>query len=68
MHNLNEYNQEEFEEQFGQTEMCKRIEKDFDLLVWDKHAMPFNVHATIRQSLGTRMCTMTSFYYLQFLL
>lgn len=68
MHNLNEYNQEEFEEQFSKTEMFDKIKKDFNTLVWDKHTMPFNIYPTLRQALGTKICTMTSFYYLQFLL
>jgi hypothetical protein len=68
MHNLNEYNQEEFEEQFKETELFQKIKKNFDLVIWDKHAMPFNMHPTLRQTLGIRICTLASFYYLQFLL
>lgn len=68
MHNINEYNQEEFEEQFSNTELFQKIKKDFDMLVWDKHAMPFNVYPTLRQTMGTRICNMASFYYIQYLL
>lgn len=67
MRNLNEYNQEEFEEQFADSEIANQIKKDFDILVWDKH-LPKHVYATERQFIGSRVCTMSSFYYINKLL
>lgn len=67
MRNLNEYNQEEFESEFAGSEITEKIKQDFDFLVWEKH-LPTHVFATERQFIGTRICTMTSFYYIEKLL
>jgi hypothetical protein len=68
MRNLNEYNQEEFEQQFKGTDIFKKIEKDFDVVSWDKHYNNFTAFPTPRQRVGSRVCTMTSFYYIEKLL
>jgi len=68
MNNLNEYDQEKFEAEFSQTELYKTITKDFDVLVWDKHMSPNLIFTTPRQILGTRIGSLTSFYYINKLL
>lgn len=68
MRNLNEYNQEEFEAEFKDSEIAQAVAKDFDLLVWDKHLLPELTYTTPRQILGTRIGSMTSFYYINKLL
>jgi hypothetical protein len=68
MRNLNVYNQDDFQASFSGSDIAKAVEKDFDLLVWDKHISPIATYPTPRHRLGRRVCTMTSFYYLQFLL
>jgi hypothetical protein len=68
MHNLNEYNQEEFEQQFSDTELGQAVAKDFDLLVWDKHLVTELLYTTPRQILGTKIGSMASFYYINKLL
>lgn len=67
MRNINEYDEVKFEEEFADSEIANQIKKDFDLLVWDKH-LPKHVYATERQFIGSRICTMTSFYYINKLL
>ena len=51
----------------GQQVLDAMEKEDFDILVWDKH-LPKHVCATERQFIGSRICTMTSFYYIQKLL
>lgn len=68
MHNLNEYNQEEFEQQFSNTELGQAVAKDFELLVWDKHLVTELLYTTPRQILGTKIGSMASFYYINKLL
>jgi hypothetical protein len=67
MRNINEYDEVKFEEEFANSNVAQAIQKDFDLLVWDKY-LPKHVYATERQFLGSRICTMTSFYYINKLL
>lgn len=64
MRNINEYNEIEFEESFTNSNIANQIKKDFDLLLWEKHVQPLIKWPTPRQSLGTRSCSMTSFYYI----
>jgi hypothetical protein len=68
MRNINEYNQDEFQTQFENTEICKKIKNDFDFLVWDKHVHGDFLYPTGRQYMGVRTCSMTSFYYIEKLL
>lgn len=68
MNNLNEYNQEEFEAEFPNTELGKSVLKDFDVLVWEKHLSADVLFTTPRQILGTRIGSATSFYYINKLL
>lgn len=68
MRNLNDYNQDEFQIQFENTETYKKIKNDFDFLVWDKHVNGDFLYPTGRQFLGVRTCSMTSFYYIEKLL
>jgi len=67
MRNLNEYDEVKFEEEFANSNVANQIKKDFDILVWDKH-LPRHIYATERQFIGSRICTMTSFYYITKLL
>jgi hypothetical protein len=68
MRNLNDYNEEDFQASFSGSDIAKAIEKDFDQLVWAKHISPVTTYPTPRHRLGRRVCTMTSFYYIQYLL
>lgn len=68
MNNINEYNRDEFQTEFIQTEMYAAIEKDFDLLVWDKHLSQHLTFTTPREILGHRIGSLTSFYYINKLL
>ena len=68
MNNINEYNQDEFQAEFSQTEICKAIEKDFDLLVWDKHLDQHLTFTTPREILSNKIGSMVSFYYINKLL
>jgi hypothetical protein len=65
MRNLNEYDQEKFEKEFKETETYKKIEKDFDTIFWDKHMNLHTAFPTPRQRIGSRVCLMTSFYYVE---
>jgi hypothetical protein len=67
MRNINEYDEVAFEEAFADSNIAIQIKKDFDILSWDKH-LPKHVYATERQFIGSRICTMTSFYYIEKLL
>ena len=64
MRNINEYNEIEFEESFTNSSIAEQVKKDFDLLLWEKHVQASTIWATPRQHLGTRTCSMTSFYYI----
>lgn len=68
MRNLNEYNEEDFQTKFSSSDIAKEIDKDFDQLVWSKHLSPLTTYATPRHRIGRRICTMTSFYYIQYIL
>jgi len=70
MRNLNEYNQEEFESKFVNSQIAEKIKQEFDLLIWDKHVVDhtWSELTTHRQRLGSKIFAMSSFYYIEKLL
>jgi hypothetical protein len=66
MNNLHEYNEIEFKSTFENSEICKQLQKDFDIVSWNK--FPIGFTPTPRQSLGQRIFSITPFYYLNKLL
>lgn len=63
MNNLNPYIEDEFKQYFTETELYKTLEEDFDYLFWDKFANPVP-----RLMLTDSVCSLSAFYYLNFLL
>jgi hypothetical protein len=67
MRNLNDYNQENFKNKFSNSPIAKAIANDFEMIVWDKHFDETSI-ATFRQLIGTKIFSMSSWYYIQYLL
>ena len=70
--NVNDYNQEKFKADFSQTDICKKIIEENDILVWHKSYTTWlnapSKDITIRKKARSKIVPMSSFYYLQYLL
>jgi len=70
--NINDYNLEKFKADFSQTDICKKIIEENDILVWHKSYTHWlntpSKDITIRKKARSKIVSMSSFYYLQYLL
>ena len=72
MKNINEYKKDEFYAQFYNSDLCKQIKKDFDILSWEKYYQRDFI-LTPRQIIGeiqkqSTVFSMVPLYYINYLL
>ena len=71
LQNIKPYNEKEFKAKFADTPLCKKLQQDFDRLIWNSQCNDFE-EGTPRQHWGDRNLLQTKFsvvpfYYLEFL-
>jgi SAM-dependent methyltransferase len=65
LHQINPYNEEQFKEEFSQTDIFKQLTQDHDRILWEAD-MPWH-RLTPRYLLANSMFTACSFFYLKYL-
>lgn len=64
---INPYNEEQFKEEFSQTDIFKQLSKDYDEVRWDNFSSTIHGSLTPRRVLAKRMFTACTFFYLKYL-
>ena len=67
LNNCNTYNSTNFKDEFINSEIYCKIEATADIILWEKNYIQSVAHFTPRQKSWSKIATMVSFYYINYL-